>query len=111
MFAAKASVRRAARLRRNFATVVDTAGYKLAAVDNGQSTSAVTFLIKAGSRYEPKPGLSHVLKNFAFKVSPTCSVIGLYIPNVISMHRLLRSDLLLVLFEKLSTMAVYYLHL
>lgn len=68
MFAAKATARRAARLRRNFATVVDTAGFKLAAVDNGQPTSAVTFLIKAGSRYEPKPGLSHVLKNFAFKV-------------------------------------------
>ena len=57
--------------RRGFATVVDSAsGFKVAAVDNGQPSSSVTVLLKAGSRHEPKPGVAHVLSNFAFKVCP-----------------------------------------
>ncbi|KAF8513528.1 Metalloenzyme, LuxS/M16 peptidase-like protein [Gautieria morchelliformis] len=52
---------------RSFASVVDVAGLKVATVDNGQPTSSVTFLMKAGSRYENKPGIAHVLKNFGFK--------------------------------------------
>ena len=56
------------RAVRTFATVVDTAGVKVAAVDHGQPTSAVTFLIRAGSRFENKPGVANALKNFAFKV-------------------------------------------
>lgn len=69
---------RAARIasqssRRSFATVVDAAGgVKVATLDNGQPTSTVTVLLKAGSRYEQKPGVAHVLSNFAFKVRPTC---------------------------------------
>lgn len=68
MLATRAST--AKRLARSFATVVDTkaSGIKVAAVDNGQATAAVTFLVKAGSRYEPSPGVAHALKNFAFKV-------------------------------------------
>ena len=67
------SMLRATRLARThargFATVVDAAGgAKVAAVDNGQPTSSVTVLLKAGSRYEQKPGVAHVLSNFAFKV-------------------------------------------
>lgn len=60
----------AKRLARSFATVVDSkaSGIKVAAVDNGQPTTAVTFLVKAGSRYEPTAGAAHALKNFAFKV-------------------------------------------
>ena len=55
--------------KRGFATVVDAAhGFKVAAVDNGQPTSSVTVLLKAGSRYESKPGLAHTLSNFTFKV-------------------------------------------
>ena len=68
MLAARVTARRASRLLRTFATAVDVSGVKVAAVDNGQPTSAVTFLVKAGSRYETKPGLANVLKNFAFKV-------------------------------------------
>lgn len=63
-----AATRNAPRIARNFATVVDTAGVKVAALDYGQPTSAVTFLVKAGSRFESKPGIAHALKNFAFKV-------------------------------------------
>ena len=71
MLVARAST--AKRLARSFATVVDskTSGIKVAAIDNGQPTTAVTFLVKAGSRYEPSPGVAHALKNFAFKVGPT----------------------------------------
>jgi ubiquinol-cytochrome c reductase core subunit 2 len=55
--------------KRGFATVVDASpGFKVAAVDNGQPTSSVTVLLKAGSRYESKPGVAHTLSNFAFKV-------------------------------------------
>lgn len=73
MLASRAST--AKRLARSFATVVDSkaAGIKVAAIDNGQPTTAVTFLVKAGSRHEPSPGLAHALKNFAFKVCPLSS--------------------------------------
>lgn len=71
MLATRAST--AKRLARSFATVVDSkaSGIKVAAIDNGQPTAAVTFLVKAGSRYEPGPGVAHALKNFAFKVCST----------------------------------------
>ena len=70
MLAARVSSKRnVSRIARNFATVVDTAGVKVASIDNGQPTSAVTFLVKAGCRFENKPGVAHALKNFAFKVS------------------------------------------
>ncbi|KAG2117716.1 Metalloenzyme, LuxS/M16 peptidase-like protein [Suillus clintonianus] len=68
--------RRASAFARSFATVVDNAGVKVAAVDNGQATTAVTFLVKAGSRYEPKPGVAHTLKNFAFKSTAKRSALG-----------------------------------
>lgn len=68
MLAARASTRNASRTLRNFATVVESAGVKVAALDHGQPTAAVTFLVKAGSRFETKPGVAHALKNFAFKV-------------------------------------------
>ena len=55
--------------RRGFATVVDAAsGFKVAAVDNGQPSSSITVLLKAGSRHQSKPGVAHTLSNFAFKV-------------------------------------------
>ena len=66
MFAS--SKRSVGRLARSFASVVDTAGVKVAAIDANQPTLSVTFLVKAGSRYEPKAGVAHALKNFAFKV-------------------------------------------
>ncbi|KAH8114994.1 Metalloenzyme, LuxS/M16 peptidase-like protein [Phellopilus nigrolimitatus] len=76
MLAARATARRATKLSRSFATAVDSAGVKVAAVDHGQPTSAVTFLVKAGSRYEPKPGVANVLKNFAFKGTSSRSALG-----------------------------------
>ncbi|RPD67940.1 LuxS/MPP-like metallohydrolase [Lentinus tigrinus ALCF2SS1-7] len=80
MLAARASAARSAsRIARNarkFATVVDSAGVKVAAADNGEPTTAVTFLVKAGSRYEPKPGVAHALKNYAFKSTDKRSFLG-----------------------------------
>ena len=87
MLAARASAARSAsRIARNarkFVTVVDTAGVKVAAADNGEPTTAVTFLVKAGSRYEPKPGVAHALKNYAFKV---CFYVGEGGQNTELMH-------------------------
>ncbi|PCH43260.1 LuxS/MPP-like metallohydrolase [Wolfiporia cocos MD-104 SS10] len=77
MLAARASAARSAsRLARNYASVVDTAGVKVAAVDNGEPTSAVTFLVKAGSRFESKPGVAHALKGFAYKSTNKRSFLG-----------------------------------
>ncbi|KAI0714216.1 LuxS/MPP-like metallohydrolase [Cerioporus squamosus] len=80
MLAARASAARSAsRIARNarkFATVVDSAGVKVAAADNGEPTTAVTFLVKAGSRYESKPGVAHALKNYAFKSTEKRSFLG-----------------------------------
>ncbi|KAI0350570.1 LuxS/MPP-like metallohydrolase [Trametes cingulata] len=77
MLAARASAARAAsRIARNFSTVVDSAGVKVAAADNGEPTSAVTFIVKAGSRFESKPGVAHALKNFAFKSTDKRSTLG-----------------------------------
>lgn len=65
--------RAAPALRRSYATaanVSEAAGVKVLGVDNGlrPATSSVSVIVKAGSRYEPAPGVAHVLKNFAFKV-------------------------------------------
>jgi ubiquinol-cytochrome c reductase core subunit 2 len=69
MLVSRAStVRNVHRIARSFATVVDTTGVRVAAVDYNQPTSSVTVLVKAGSRFEPKQGVANALKNFAFKV-------------------------------------------
>ncbi|PVG00657.1 putative QCR2-40 kDa ubiquinol cytochrome-c reductase core protein 2 [Serendipita vermifera] len=52
---------------RSFATAVDVSGIKVAAVDNGQPSASITFLVKAGPRHETKTGIAHILKNYAFK--------------------------------------------
>ena len=50
MLAARASTpRNVQRIARTFDTAVDSAGLRVAAIDNNQPTSAVTFLVKAGS--------------------------------------------------------------
>ncbi|KAJ7224370.1 peptidase family M16-domain-containing protein [Mycena pura] len=69
----RASVRLA---RRSFATVVDNAGVKVAAIDSNRSTVSITVLAKAGARYQPKPGVAHALKNFAFKGTADRSALG-----------------------------------
>ncbi|KAG8884674.1 hypothetical protein FRB98_002274 [Tulasnella sp. 332] len=50
--------------RRSYATV---SSVNVAAINRGQPTSSVSVIVKAGTRYESKPGVAHCLKNFAFK--------------------------------------------
>ncbi len=73
MLAFKSSTRNAHRIARSFATVVDSAGYKVASVDANQPTSSVTFLVNGGTRFESKAGVAHALKNFAFMVISSSS--------------------------------------
>ncbi|KAF8331843.1 Metalloenzyme, LuxS/M16 peptidase-like protein [Cantharellus anzutake] len=47
------------------------------ALDHGQATSSLTLLLKAGSRYETKPGIARVLKNFVFKGTTERSALRL----------------------------------
>ncbi|KAJ7207295.1 Metalloenzyme, LuxS/M16 peptidase-like protein [Mycena haematopus] len=72
-----ASTRASVRLaRRSFATAVDVAGLKVAAIDSNQPTVAITVLANAGPRYQQKPGVAHALKNFAFKSTADRSALG-----------------------------------
>ncbi|KAK2460437.1 hypothetical protein APHAL10511_007602 [Amanita phalloides] len=77
MFAARTlAVRHVRRIARGFATVVDASGVKVASIDHGQPTSAVTVFVKAGSRFQPKAGVAQALRNFAFKSTTKRSALG-----------------------------------
>lgn len=61
-----------AAAKRTYATVSEASGVKVAGIDSGvlpAATTSITVVVKAGARYETQPGIAHVLKNFAFKVS------------------------------------------
>ncbi|KAK6534302.1 ubiquinol-cytochrome c reductase core subunit 1 [Arthrobotrys megalospora] len=47
--------------------VSEAAGTKVVSKDTGSPTASLAVVIKAGSRYQPLPGLSHALEHFAFK--------------------------------------------
>ena len=78
MFKPAAIVRHAGLIRRTMATVKDgpafsfavsdAAGIKVAARDDGRPTTSLSVVVKAGSRYEPSPGVAHLLEKFAFQV-------------------------------------------
>ncbi|KAF8762037.1 LuxS MPP-like metallohydrolase [Rhizoctonia solani] len=67
--------RSTAALKRSFATTVDAAGVSVAAVDHGQPTTAVTVLVKAGSRYETQQGM------------PICSRTLHHVPTICPPYR------------------------
>ncbi|GAA6024462.1 hypothetical protein JCM11491_001159 [Sporobolomyces phaffii] len=48
-------------------SVHEANGVKVASSESSAPTSAISLVIKAGSRYEPAPGVAHVLKNSLFK--------------------------------------------
>ncbi|GJN87275.1 hypothetical protein Rhopal_000223-T1 [Rhodotorula paludigena] len=52
-------------------------GIKVAAKDEGRPTASISIVAKAGSRYEPAPGVAHVLKNSVFKATSKRSEIRL----------------------------------
>jgi ubiquinol-cytochrome c reductase core subunit 2 len=68
---------RAPALKRGYATISDAAGVKVAGIEGAAppGTMSVTVVVKAGSRFETKPGVAHVLKNFAYKVNTTSIVL------------------------------------
>ncbi|OLL24007.1 Cytochrome b-c1 complex subunit 2, mitochondrial [Neolecta irregularis DAH-3] len=47
--------------------VGQTNGIKIASRDDGRPTAALSVVVRAGSRYQPIPGLAHILERFAFK--------------------------------------------
>jgi len=67
-------------LKRGYATVSDVCGVKVVGIQNGSrpGTCSVTVVANAGSRYESKPGVAHVLKTFAFKVSAEVYLLSSY---------------------------------
>jgi ubiquinol-cytochrome c reductase core subunit 2 len=50
----------------------DVAGVKVATRDSRGPTTKLAIVAKAGTRYEPAPGLTVGLEEFAFKVSWCC---------------------------------------
>jgi ubiquinol-cytochrome c reductase core subunit 2 len=48
----------------------DVAGVKVAARDSHGPTTKLAIVAKAGTRYQPAPGLTVGLEEFAFKVQP-----------------------------------------
>ncbi|GAA5974204.1 hypothetical protein JCM11641_003324 [Rhodosporidiobolus odoratus] len=70
-------------LTRGYATpssvfaVQDVNGIKVASADEGHPTSSISVVVNAGSRYEPAPGVAHVLKNSLFKANNKRSQIRL----------------------------------
>ncbi|GAA5821379.1 hypothetical protein JCM11251_004595 [Rhodosporidiobolus azoricus] len=57
--------------------VQEVNGIKVAAADQGLPTSSISVVVKAGSRFEPAPGVAHVLKNSLFKSTSKRSQIRL----------------------------------
>ena len=72
-FAARSIRTRVPALARGYAapavSVSDAAGVKVSSIEDGARAAAISVVVKAGSRFESAPGLSHVLKNSLFKVS------------------------------------------
>ncbi|GAA5910276.1 hypothetical protein JCM8208_003492 [Rhodotorula glutinis] len=52
-------------------------GIAVAAADEGKPTSSISVIARAGSRFEPAPGVAHVLKNSVFKATNKRSQIRL----------------------------------
>lgn len=84
MFSSKALLRQGAilvRQSRSLATeaqafsfnVSEAAGIKVASRDDGRPTTSLSVVIKAGSRFEPAPGIAHLLEKFAFQVNLSLS--------------------------------------
>lgn len=55
----------------------EVAGVKVFSRDEGRTTSEVSVIIKAGSRYNTTPGLAHILEKFAFKNTSNRSALRL----------------------------------
>jgi ubiquinol-cytochrome c reductase core subunit 2 len=54
----------------------EIAGLKVASKDAGGATTRLAIVAKAGTRYQPLPGLTVGLEEFAFKVGAQCPIWG-----------------------------------
>lgn len=89
-FALKSALPKAARpaFARGYAVpsssfqVADAAGIKVATSQSGLPTSSLSVVVKAGSRYEPAPGVAHVLKDSLFKVRSSPLVSPHLVPEI-----------------------------
>ncbi|KAI0031796.1 Metalloenzyme, LuxS/M16 peptidase-like protein, partial [Vararia minispora EC-137] len=61
---------------RGYATATTDSAPKVATFKSAKPTASVTVLLSAGSRHEAKPGVAHVLSNFAFKRNAKHSALG-----------------------------------
>lgn len=50
-------------------------GVRVAGFDNGQPTTSISVVVKAGSRHETAPGVAHALSRFAFKSTQSGSAL------------------------------------
>jgi hypothetical protein len=57
----------------------DVNGVKVASRDVAGPTTKLAIVAKAGTRYQPAPGLTAGLEQFAFKVRPTATI---YFPRI-----------------------------
>ncbi|KAL7340040.1 exocyst complex component EXO84 [Rhodotorula toruloides] len=58
-------------------TTQNAGGVKVASSEDGSRTSSISVVVKSGARYEPAPGVAHVLKNSVFKATNKRSQIRL----------------------------------
>jgi len=66
-----------AQARRSYATAISSGnGFKIAASDFGQATASISLVLKAGTRYETKPGVASVFKGYAFKSNQNRTSLG-----------------------------------
>lgn len=69
-YAAAAAAAAGSSIPTSFAyETTDVAGVKVASRDSHGPTTKLALVAKAGTRYEPAPGLTAGLEEFAFKVS------------------------------------------
>jgi hypothetical protein len=57
----------------------EIAGLKVASKDAGGPTTRLAIVAKAGTRYQPLPGLTVGLEEFAFKVGTQCRNLGAFV--------------------------------
>lgn len=57
----------------------EAAGIKIANLEIGTPTTTIVLVAKAGSRYQPFPGFSEALAQFAFKVRPSDTIWPQYL--------------------------------
>lgn len=64
-------------MTRRLFTTSSASGVSIKALDDGRAVSELSLVLKAGSRYQPAPGVAHLLEQFAFKDTRARSALRL----------------------------------